>query len=83
MVNWIMCPLCGVSPMEVKLEETLISHTYLSLSVAPDASLSEAEYGLSEPDYSSAEAQDFLCAACEQPLPPDFQDELWANLMAK
>ncbi len=66
--------------MEVKLEETLISHTYLGLSVAPDASLSEAEFGLSEPDFSSAEAQDFLCAACEQPLPQAYQDELWANL---
>ncbi len=79
MVNWSRCPLCGTSPAEVKLEETLISHNYLSLSVAPDASLSRVEFGLSEPDWGSSEAQDFLCAACEQPLPSDFQDELWAN----
>jgi len=76
MVNWNTCPLCQASPLEVKIEETLLAYNHLSLTVGEGGALASAQWGTTDPDWESSETQDFLCAVCEQPLPRNYQDEL-------
>ncbi len=79
-MNWKRCPLCEEAPLEVRSDERLYAFNTLTLAVSDGGELTAAEFGLSEPVWEGLTTMQYLCCACDEPLPEDYQLALDAAL---
>lgn len=75
-IDWRRCPCCGTPEFEVVAEERLAGRNRPRLTLAPDGRALRADWGLTEPDWTSRETVRYVCGCCEQELPEAHQAEL-------
>lgn len=80
-LNFATCPHCGSADFSVRTQERLYGSNHLQLTVEGDR-LVTAEFGLTEPDWSSCVTVRYEASCCGEELPEDMSlvlDEMLPN----
>jgi hypothetical protein len=72
-INFWTCPKCR-EPLEIASQERLYASNRLRLSIDALGQLTSADWGQTEPDWSSSTTLFYACDLCSEALPRRYQE---------